>query len=229
LEPSFKAIADHALLVSFADEISEQAHASVIALDMAVKDNPPVGVIETVPGLVNILISFNPIVTDHEALEACLRSNLEELQVQVPMGIQRYVQVCYEASFAPDLGRVAKATGLTSDAVINAHISGDYRVLMYGFSPGYAYLTGVPETIHVPRKLAAVRNVPAGSLIIAGSQCLVTTLTMPTGWSVIGRSPTAILTGDTNRPFLFDVGDQVTFERIDVAAYERLVRELEHG
>ena len=43
MQPQFKAIADHALLVTFADEISEAAHASVIALDHAIATNPPKG------------------------------------------------------------------------------------------------------------------------------------------------------------------------------------------
>jgi inhibitor of KinA len=96
---------------------------------------------------------------------------------------------------------------------------------MYGFAPGYAYLTGVPDAIRRPRKAAPVRAVPAGSVIIAGGQCLVTTLTMPTGWWVIGRSPTRILTGEVQRPFLFDVGDRVRFRRIsaaDMAAMETM-------
>ena len=77
-------------------------------------------------------------------------------------------------------------------------------------------------------KPAPVRNVPAGSVIIAGPQCLVTTLTMPTGWSIIGRSPTPILLDQPDRPFLFDVGDKVTFERIDLATFERLSAEVAH-
>ena len=95
------------------------------------------------------------------------------------------------ADLAPDLGAVANATGLTEEAVINAHLAGDYKVLMYGFAPGYAYLAGVAKAIQVPRKQSAVRDVPAGSVIIAGPQALVTTIIMPTGWSIIGRSPDA--------------------------------------
>ena len=75
---------------------------------------------------------------------------------------------------------------------------------MYGFSPGYAYLTGVPSALHLPRKDAAVPAVPAGSVIIAGGQCLITALTMPTGWWIIGRSPLRVLRPKADRPFLFD-------------------------
>ncbi|MGB5870551.1 MAG: carboxyltransferase domain-containing protein, partial [Albidovulum sp.] len=68
-----------------------------------------------------------------------------------------------------------------------------------------------------------------GSVIIAGPQCLITTLTMPTGWSIIGRSPTRILTGDPTHPFLFDVGDRVSFERIDLATFKRLAKDDVHA
>jgi inhibitor of KinA len=103
-------------------------------------------------------------------------------------------------------------------------LSGDYRVYMYGFAPGYAYLADVPGQIQLPRKSAAVRDVAAGSVLIAGPQCLVTTLTMPSGWWNIGRSSTQILTKDEDRPFLFDVGDRVQFRRIDRALFESFSR-----
>lgn len=229
MQAQFKAIADHALLVSFAEEISEEAHAAVIALDKAIAADVPSGVIETVPALVNLLVSFDPVTTDHPSVETVLRARLQDLKPAKIAGVQRHVKVCYEEAFTPDLDAVAAATGLSRDAVINAHLAGDYAVLMYGFSPGYAYLSGVPDKIQVPRKAAPVRGVPAGSVIIAGPQCLVTTLTMPTGWSIIGRSPTRILTDDPDHPFLFDVGDRVTFERIDQATYDQLNRNNPNG
>ena len=229
MTPQFKAIADHALLVTFAQEITEEAHAFVLALDKAITSDLPDGVIETVPALVNLLVSFDPIKTDHNAVESSVRACLNGLEVQKTAGVQRNVQVCYEAPFAPDLDAVAAATGLSADAVINAHLAGDFHVLMYGFAPGYAYLSGVPAQIQVPRKPKPIRDVPAGSVIIAGPQCLITTLTMPTGWSIIGRSPTSVLTGDPNHPFLFDVGDRVAFERIDAATFARLSKEPVHG
>lgn len=228
MEAQFKAIADHALLVSFADELSEEAQAHVIALDVALGADLPVGVIETVPALVNLLVSFDPMETDHSTVGKHVRGCLEGLKLQQAVGGHRIVQVCYEPPFAPDLDAVASATGLSPDAVINAHLGGDFRALMYGFAPGYAYLGGVPEQIQVPRKTTPVRDVPAGSVIIAGAQCLVTTLTMPTGWSIIGRSPTSIFTGNPDHPFLFDVGDRVTFERVDYATFERLSKGGNH-
>jgi inhibitor of KinA len=225
VQATFRPVAEHALLVSFADKIGDAAHAQVLALDQAIADAAPQGVIETVPALVNLLVCFDVMKTDHAAVELAVRGLLQGAGKQGFEGTTRRVEICYEAPFGPDLDAVASATGLGREAVINAHLAGDYRVLMYGFAPGYAYMSGVPEEINVPRKPAPVRDVPAGSVIIAGPQCLVTTLTMPTGWSIIGRSPTQILTGDADRPFLFDVGDRVVFERIGLDAFKRQMSE----
>lgn len=228
-EPQFKPIADHALLVTFAEEISDAANASVVALDQAIARAGIAGVVEVVPAFVNLLISFDPVETDHGAVEAAVRPLIDGLGKVEKSSTLRTVQVCYEGDLAPDLEAVAEACGMTRDAVINAHLGGDYHVVMYGFAPGYAYMGGVPSAIQVPRKPAALRGIPAGSVLIAGAQCLVSTLRMPTGWSIIGRSPTRILLDEPDRPFLFDVGDAVAFERIDLASYEQLTKETGNG
>lgn len=219
-QPRFRAVADHALLVEFGETITEEAHAAVLHLDGNLAAAPFPGFIEAVPAFVSLLVDFDPLVTDHAAVEAALRRLLQSPGSAMAAGRLHEVPVCYEEPLAPDLAEVAKKTGLSPEAVINAHVAGDYRVFMYGFVPGYAYLAGVPAPIHVPRKPAPVRGIAAGSVLIAGPQCLITTLTMPTGWWIIGRSSTRVLTGDEHRPFLFDVGDRVAFRRVSLAEFE---------
>ena len=219
--PRLTPVADHALLVEFAEAIDDDAHDSVLHLDRVLSAHPPVGVAELVPAYVSLLVDFDPLATDHAAVSAAVLAALREPRAGAMAGRAREVLVCYDADLAPDLREVAARSGLSEEAVIAAHLAGDYRVFMYGFAPGYAYLAGVPEPIRLDRKPAPRRGVPAGSVIIAGPQCLVTTLTMPTGWWIIGRSPTSILTGDESRPFLFDVGDAVRFRRIGRAEFER--------
>lgn len=216
---AYRPVADHALLVEFGASITDAAHAQVLALDQALATQPFPGFREAVPAFVNLLVDFDPVLTDHAQVEAHLRG----LAVNTPAAspaFTREVLVCYDD--APDLGEVARRTGLAPEAVIAAHLAGDYRVFLYGFAPGYAYLGGLPQALQLDRKPSPLRGIAAGSVIIAGAQCLVTTLTMPTGWWIIGRSPTRILTCDPARPFLFEVGDAVKFRRIDRITYEAL-------
>ena len=218
--PRFRAVADHAVLAEFDDFANDAAYAQVIGLDGVLAAVGFAGFIEAVPALVSLHVEFDPGVTDPVTVAHTLRGLLAQATDVLPAGQMREVAICYAPELAPDLHQVAAQAGLSVEAVIEAHLAGDYRVFMYGFAPGYAYLTGVPQTLHLPRKPAAVRGVAAGSVIIAGAQCLITTLTMPTGWWILGRSPTAILQDDPARPFLFDVGDSVRFRRIDRAAFD---------
>lgn len=227
--PTFTPVADHALLVSLGGTIADDTSAAVIALDRALAESPPAGLRECVPAFVNLLVEFDPLLTDHRQIREAVELLLQRPAATRAPGRLHEVEVCYDGDFSPDLAAVAQATGLSVDAVIGCHLQGEYEVRMYGFAPGYAYLSGVPHAIQVPRKPAAVRGIPAGSVIIAGPQCMVTTLTMPTGWAIIGRSPTRILTGDEAAPFLFEVGDRVRLRRIAAAQYEARMLGVAHG
>jgi inhibitor of KinA len=217
------AVAERAVLVTFSDHIDDAAWQRVRGLDAALSAAPFPGFTEAVPAYASILVAFDPLLTDHGAVTAALQALTANHVPAATPGQRRTVQICYDPPFDVDLAGVAERTGLAPDAVIAAHLAGRYTVSMYGFAPGYAYLAGVSDAIALPRKERPVRDVPAGSVIIAGIQCLVTTLTMPTGWWIIGRSPTAILRPKSDRPFLFDVGDVVAFERIDRAQFDRAI------
>lgn len=219
--PIFRPMAEHGLLVQFGDRVDPQTHAAVVQLDKRLAAAPPAGFLEAVPTAISLLICFDPLRTDHDALRRAVGALLRQPASATKQGTLREVRICYDPDLAPDLAQVARMSGLSPEAVIAAHLGGDYSVYMYGFAPGYAYLDGVPKAIQTPRKAAPVRAVPAGSVLIAGPQCLVSTLTMPTGWWIIGRSPTRILTGSADRPFLFDVGDRVRFRRISRSQLDR--------
>ncbi len=221
--PRIRPVADVGIMVEFSQSISEAANSAVLALDTALSAHPFPGFTETVPAYSSLFVGYDPLVTDPDAVRTHLTQLWANVQVSTPEGKIWEVPVCYDPPFSPDLASVAERVGRTAEEVIEAHLAGCYRVYMYGFAPGYAYLGGVPEPIQLPRKPAPVRDIPAGSLSIAGPQCLVSTMMMPTGWWVIGRSPARILRPEHDVPFLFQVGDRVVFRRIDMAEFEAAV------
>lgn len=211
---NFKPVADRALLVELGTQVDDAINRQIIALDQKIAGANIEGLIETVPAMVNLLVVFDPLITDHETVQRRVETLFPLEDAGATGGKTHRLNICYDSELSPDLEAVAQAVGLSKEAVINAHSRAQYRVSMYGFVPGFAYLSGVPDDIQVPRKTNPVRDIPAGSVIIAGPQCLTTTLKMPTGWSIIGRSDADILTGNSDKPFLFDVGDTVTFNRV---------------
>jgi inhibitor of KinA len=160
----FAPVGDSAVLVELASEFSEPANRQVVALDQAINsaigDGRVVGLVETVPAYVSVLVVFDPLVTDHDAVCAAI----DQLDATGAVAVEprrHHVAVCYDLGLAPDLEAVAAHSGLSMAGVVEAHLAGSYRVVMYGFAPGYAYLTGVPASINVPRKSQPVRGVAA--------------------------------------------------------------------
>lgn len=219
-DPAFTPVADRAILVEFGDKIAADIHAQVLRLDRLLSQTPIQGVTEAIPAYANLLVVFDPVTTDHTAVTAALRLRLQGQDAGQTTARSHDIAVCYDADLGTDLAIVAEMKGMSTEAVIAAHLSGVYSVYLYGFAPGYAYLAGTPPALYLPRKPTAVRDVPAGRVIVAGAQCIVTTLKMPTGWWVLGASPDRILRDDPVQPFLFNVGDTVRFHRIDRTTFD---------
>ncbi len=207
MSADFRPVGDGALLVDFGGGIDEAVFARVVALDRALAASPPAGLVEAVPAYTSLLLVFDVTETDHAGMAAAVAPHLAA-QPGFPEVSVHDVPVRYDGA---DLPAAAKRLGLTPAEVVAGHLAGDYRVFMYGFAPGYAYLGGVPERLHLPRKATAVRGHPVGSVMIAGAQCLITTLPMPTGWWVIGHTDFPVLDPEAAEPFRFASGDRVRF------------------
>lgn len=208
--PQFRPVGEAALLVELGDRIDELVNRRIHALDALLARNPPRGLVELVPAYASVLIHFDPLETDHGAVERAVRALEPQAGPADLAGRAHSIPVCYDG---PDLAAAADRLELTPELLVARHLAGSYRVYMCGFAPGYAYLGALDETLRLPRKLEIVRDVPAGSLIIAGAQCIVTTQTMPTGWWRIGRSPATLFDPGRDMPFLLAPGDHVRFVR----------------
>lgn len=110
-----------------------------------------------------------------------------------------------------DLGEVAERSGLTVAAVIAQHRDADYRVAFLGFSPGFAYLSGLPPDLQLPRRSVPRVRVPAGSLAIADRYTAVYPRSSPGGWHLIGSTDVTMFDADRDPPSLLQPGTVVRF------------------
>ncbi|NQU36815.1 MAG: allophanate hydrolase subunit 1 [Actinobacteria bacterium] len=112
----------------------------------------------------------------------------------------------------PDLAIVADAANLSAEAVVAMHQQATYRVAFCGFAPGFAYLTGLPEQLHLPRRDSPRTLVPQGSVAIAAHYCAVYPSSSPGGWLLIGTCATTLFDPAAAPPALLAPGTTVTFE-----------------
>ena len=129
------------------------------------------------------------------------------------------IPICYE--LGQDLELVADHAGLSIDVLIQLHLSGTYRSLFFGFTPGFVYADGLSPQLQCPRKEVPRRHIEAGSVAIGGSQTGIYSLDSPGGWNVIGRTPIRLFNPTNNPPMKISVGSFFFFRRISRKEFEQ--------
>jgi KipI family sensor histidine kinase inhibitor len=211
----FKPSSDQSLIVYFGHAITLQAHERVRRLLRLLELKPIAGIRNLHPAYCSLLIKFDAIRMGHDELEAILKKYLERLEeVSLPEPRQVEIPVCYGGEYGPDLRDVAAMHGMTAAQAIEIHSSTSYLVYFLGFVPGFAYLGEVPEALVTPRLATPRRNVPAGSVGIAGRQTGVYPFATPGGWRLLGRTPMAMFRTDRDGLSLLSIGDRVRFKPI---------------
>ncbi len=111
-----------------------------------------------------------------------------------------------------DLQAVAAAAELSVEAVIDLHRQATYTVAFMGFSPGFAYMTGVDPRLQLPRREEPRARVPAGSVAIASTYAAVYPTSGPGGWHLLGHTDVTLFDPDREPPALLEPGIRVVFE-----------------
>jgi KipI family sensor histidine kinase inhibitor len=113
----------------------------------------------------------------------------------------------------PDLDEVARAAGCSPDAVAAHVTAAPLSVSVLGFSPGFAYLDGLPEPLRaVPRRAHPRPVVPAGSVAIANGYAAIYPTASPGGWQLVGRTGVPLFFPDEAPYAVLAPGDRVLFK-----------------
>jgi len=128
----------------------------------------------------------------------------------VPAGAGPLVEipVVYDGA---DLAEVARRWRTAPEEVAAVHSGLDYRVAFCGFAPGFGYLTGLPERLHVPRRPTPRTEVPAGSVGVAGEFTGVYPRASPGGWQLLGRTDLVLFDPVREPAALLAPGTRVRF------------------
>ena len=220
---------DSAITVEYSRDIDDAANQRVLALDRALAREPIVGVTEAVPTYRSLLVHYDPVQIDFDALGKRLLA-LAQLPTETTATARRWrIPVAYGGEHGIDLEDVAKALNVTPDEIVARHVAGNYRVAMIGFTPGWSYLSGLEKSLHMSRRQNPRLLTPAGTISIGGVQTGVQCLAGPSGWHLLGRTPVRTYQLHRDPTFLLEPGDYVTFSRIDAKTFAEQDRAAEAG
>ena len=161
---------------------------------------------DVVPGARTVLVVARRGVN---ALMAMLSTYSPPAQVASDASRVAHIPVVYDG---PDLDDVCSTLNIDRAQFAAAHSGAVHMVAFFGFTPGFAYITGLPRALHVPRRANPRTRIPAGSVAIANGYTVIYPGDTPGGWNLVGHTVAEPL-WDTSRepPNRLSLGDRILF------------------
>jgi KipI family sensor histidine kinase inhibitor len=230
MKPRILALGDGALTLEFGNRIDQALNAKVMAARDALAAMKLEGISDVVPTYRSLTVHFDPLLLDREVLIAQLLQAAQAPAGKSALATRWNIPVVFGGEFGPDLADVARATGRSEAAVIEAICATELRVFLIGFLPGFPYLGELPEWLRLPRRTTPRTAVPANSLAIAGAQAAVYPWASPGGWHLLGRTPVRLFDlADAARPALLAPGDTLRFAPVGRDEFECLAADVAAG
>lgn len=177
--------------------------------------------LDVVPGIDSVVVRFDAGAIDAETAQ---RRVTELLADGVPsiQNSQQLIEipVVYGGACGRDLDDVCMQLNLSTSDFITMHTQRDYRVEMLGFTPGFAFVGGLDERLHVARRPQPRQRVAPGSIGIADEFTGLYTLPGPGGWTLVGRTPAKLFRPHSDEPFVLQAGTRVRFVPIQAAEFD---------
>src|SRR5690625_4135742 len=191
--------------LNLATEPSRDAGMQIQALARGLLEASPAGLIDVIPGYINLLVEYDSFVTS----EATLRAILSSMEAGAsPQSRHVEIPVRYDG---PDLESAAGALNMTPDELVRRHSGVDYLAHAIGFTPGFPYMGALEPEPRLPRRDQPRAAVPANSVAIADMQTGIYPLESPGGWHLLGTSLVPVYRPGAESPFLLEPGDTVRF------------------
>lgn len=172
--------------------------------------HPPEGLRDWTLGARSLLVTFDPLRGDPAAI-ARSAAIWENDFAAIREGRRHDVPVCYGGAAGVDLEELAGERAISPERFVELHCAVEYQVAFLGFSPGFAYLAGLDDSLAAERLASPRLHVPRGSVAIGGRYTGIYPDSGPGGWRLIGRTPAALFDWRASVPALFAPGDRVRF------------------
>lgn len=188
--------------------------ASMQYLSNALRESDVPGIQGIVATFDTMLIEFDPLATDAQALESALRRELPDHEPVIETGRVVDIPLLYGGEFGPDLPAVAEELGLSQDEVIEQHAATNWRVAFNGAPAGTPLHDGSPFARSIRRMPQPRLRIPAGTVALSGHQGTIYTVQAPGGWRLIGRTPLHIVNPGRDNFVAIQPGDVLRFRPI---------------
>lgn len=211
---------EKAILIQWPSEIDEKTLQDLLFYKNNIEIFYGKLIVEVISGYNSLLIYYHITIEDFYSsvleLKSLYSSGFKNLKVKNRLW---KIPVCYSPSLASDLEDFASQKSLTIDEVITMHTAPFYKVYFIGFLPGFLYLGGLVDSLHLARKSTPSLQVKKGSVAVGGKQTGVYPIGSPGGWHVIGMCPLDFFDPKSDPCCFIFPGDSVQFISIKEKEY----------
>ena len=226
----YKRFGERAILVEWKKEIDRGVLEEIINFKEKIEKN-------SIKQIVDLKLSFNSLLIIYENKIKNYKDEVAHIdkiynEKYISIKSRRYlwkIPACYESEYAPDLNAFSEIKKMNSEDVVKLHTAHSYLVYFIGFLPGFLYLGGLDDRLHLPRKASPELKVPKGAVAIGGNQTGVYPNESPGGWHVIGNTPISFFDVSKDTPCFAKPGDEVVFYEINKKKYEDIKMLVDSG
>ena len=222
---TYKLFGRSAILIEWPANISQEIIQDIISFERKIKEID--SILDTIIAYNSLLIRYQNPIVNNEIIISQLKTKYEASSYSIKQDQFLWqIPVCYDVSFGIDLEEIACKKKCSVAEIIRLHTEGDYLVYFIGFQPGFLYLGGLHQNLHVPRKSNPRIRVDAGSVAIGGSQTGIYPQNSSGGWNIIGKSPLNFFNMKASNPCFAKPGDCIQFVAVDLHTFYKIEREV---
>lgn len=205
-----------ALLIQWDGPIQRNTISEVNRFNQLLLTREVDSITETIPAFNSITVCFDD--TEFSELKwniEYLYSSMHSVALDEPRRIW-HLPMLPSQNYPHDISDITK---VNSQHFYDSFFKVKFMIGMKGFLPGFMYLAGLPESMHIPRKSTPDLNIAKGSIAIGGAQCGIYPKASPGGWHIIGNCPIPLINFNDPNLSCFKIGDEVQFIAIDKAQH----------
>ena len=222
---TYKLYGRSAILVEWPANISQDIIQDIISFERQVKEID--SILDIIIAYNSLLIRYQNPIVDQELTIRQLKNKYTASSYLIKQDQFLWeIPVCYDASFGIDLEEIANKKKCSVADIVRLHTETDYLVYFIGFQPGFLYLGGLNQNLHVPRKSTPRVRVDKGSVGIGGAQTGVYPQNSSGGWNIIGKSPLNFFNMKATNPCFAKPGDRIQFVAVDIHTFYEIEREV---
>jgi len=222
---TYKLFGRSAILVEWPANISQEIIQEIISFERQVKEID--AILDTIIAYNSLLIRYQNPIVDKELTISQLKNKYTASSYVIKQDQFLWeIPVCYDASFGIDLEEIANKKKCSVTDIIRLHTETDYIVYFIGFQPGFLYMGGLHQNLHIPRKSNPRVRVDKGSVGIGGAQTGVYPQNSSGGWNIIGKSPLNFFNMKATNPCFAKSGDRIQFVAVDIHTFYQIEREV---